>query len=172
MLVCAKRSIVRVGILEDIRFCVSAPDVGFTTALLAWDVRLADYRHNFHYLAADQPAVQLPTRGLRRIRPTLHAQGQARASTCNQAAATGYHRITLAKRSGEGVLDDFAVDVGEAEVTALILERQSFVVDAQQVQQRGVEVVHVDALLDDVVAVVVRAPHDGTALGAAAGHPK
>ena len=45
-------------------------------------------------------------------------------------------------------------------------------VDAQQVQQRGVKVVHVDAVLDDVVSVVVRAAYNGAPLGSAAGHPK
>ena len=60
--------------------------------------------------------------------------------------------------------------VGEAEVAALVLERQSFMVDAEQMQQRRVKVVHMDAVLDDVVAVVVGLADDGAALRAAAGH--
>ena len=39
-------------------------------------------------------------------------------------------------------------------------------------QQRRVKVVHVDAVLDDVVAVVVGLADDGAALRAAAGHPQ
>ena len=46
-------------------------------------------------------------------------------------------------------------DAGEPHVEALELEGQAAVVDAQAVQDRGVEVVDVDRVLDDVVAEVV-----------------
>ena len=45
--------------------------------------------------------------------------------------------------------------VGQAVVAALELERQPRVVDAEQVQDRRVQVVDVDAVLGDVVAEVV-----------------
>ena len=45
-------------------------------------------------------------------------------------------------------------------------------VDAELVQQRGVEVVDVDGILDDVVAEVVRLADDVAALDAGAGHPE
>src|SRR5881396_1108550 len=38
-------------------------------------------------------------------------------------------------------VDDVAVDVRQAAVDAVVADRQLFVVDAQQVQQRGVQVV-------------------------------
>ena len=45
--------------------------------------------------------------------------------------------------------------VGQAVVPALVLERQPGVVDAQAVQDRGVQVVDVDRVRGDVVAEVV-----------------
>ena len=48
--------------------------------------------------------------------------------------------------------------VGQPELAALVLERQPLVVEAQQVQHGGVQVVDVDAVLDDVEAEVVGLP--------------
>ena len=47
------------------------------------------------------------------------------------------------------------LDAGEADVEALELEAQPPVVDAQAVEDRGVQVVDVDRVGDDVVAEVV-----------------
>ena len=47
------------------------------------------------------------------------------------------------------------LDAGQPLVEALELEREPLVVDAQAVQDRGVQVVDVDRVLDDVVAEVV-----------------
>ena len=52
-------------------------------------------------------------------------------------------------------LHDVAVHVGEAVAAALVLERELLVVDAQQVQQRRLEVVDVHRVADDVVAELV-----------------
>ena len=52
-------------------------------------------------------------------------------------------------------LDDLAVHVGQAEVAALEAVGQLGVVEAQQVQDRGVQVVDVDLVLDDVEAELV-----------------
>ena len=43
-------------------------------------------------------------------------------------------------------------DVGEPVITPLVLVGQAFVVDAQQVEDGGVEVVDVDAVAGDAVA--------------------
>ena len=48
-----------------------------------------------------------------------------------------------------------AVDVGQAEVAAGVAVGELGVVEAEQVQDRGVQVVDVDLVLDGVVAVVV-----------------
>ena len=49
----------------------------------------------------------------------------------------------------QGALD-FAVDIGEAEVAALKTIRQPGVVEPEQVQQRGVQIVDVDPVLNGV----------------------
>ena len=45
--------------------------------------------------------------------------------------------------------------VGQAEVAAGVAEGEAFVVEAEQVQDRGLQVVDVDRVLDDVEAEVV-----------------
>jgi len=45
-------------------------------------------------------------------------------------------------------VDDVAVDVGEAVVPAGVAVGELLVVEAHQVEDRGVHVVHVDAVLD------------------------
>ncbi len=47
------------------------------------------------------------------------------------------------------------MDVGEPKVPALVLVREALVVDSQQMQNGGVKVMHVDAVLGDVIAVFV-----------------
>src|SRR5690242_3964210 len=49
----------------------------------------------------------------------------------------------------------FTAHVGEAEVAALETERQLFVVDAEAMQERRVEIVNVDGVFHNVVAKVV-----------------
>ena len=44
------------------------------------------------------------------------------------------------------------MNVGQAELSALVLERQAFVINSHQVQDGGVQVVDVDRVLGDVVA--------------------
>ena len=51
--------------------------------------------------------------------------------------------------------DDLAVDVGQPEVAAGVAIGQPGVIEAQQVEDRGVEVVDVDLVVDGVVAVIV-----------------
>src|SRR5262249_52298961 len=54
------------------------------------------------------------------------------------------------RRSGEQLRDDPSADVGEAEVAALEAVGQPRVVEAEQVQDRGMIVVDVHRVLDDV----------------------
>ena len=68
-------------------------------------------------------------------------------------------------------MHDFAVDVGQPHVAAAEAIGQPLVVDAQEVQHRGVQVVDLDLVLDGVVAVVVGGAVDRAALDAAAGQP-
>ena len=61
--------------------------------------------------------------------------------------------------------------VGQPEVAALEPERQPLVVDAQQVQQRRVQVVDLDDVLHRVVAQLVGRPVRDAALDPAASPP-
>src|SRR5262249_6943917 len=63
------------------------------------------------------------------------------------------------------------LDTRQPLVQPLVLERELLVVDAEQVKHRGVEVVDVARVLDDVVTEVVGLAVDRPALRAAAGHP-
>src|SRR5579883_2990127 len=63
------------------------------------------------------------------------------------------------------------LDAGQALIESLELEREAFVVDAQAVQNGGVQVVHVDRLVDHVVAEVVGLAVDLPSFDSAAGHP-
>src|SRR2546421_508031 len=71
--------------------------------------------------------------------------------------------------SGDDVLDDLAGDIGQAEVTALKAIRQFLVVEAEQVQDRRLQVVDVDRLVDGVETQLVRSSVGKASLCAAAG---
>ena len=55
----------------------------------------------------------------------------------------------------ENWMNQFPVNVGQAEVAALIFERELFVLNTQQMQNCGVKIVDVHGVADDVVAIVV-----------------
>ena len=57
--------------------------------------------------------------------------------------------------STDQALDDVPVHVGQPEVAALEAVGQPRVVEAHQVQDRGLEIVDVHAVLDGVIAEVV-----------------
>src|SRR5262245_38823899 len=74
--------------------------------------------------------------------------------------------------SGKDRLDDIAVDVGEAEIASRVTIGEPLVVQAKQVENGGVEVVGMNEVFGDVVAVVVGLAIDNTAFHAAAGEPR
>ena len=45
-------------------------------------------------------------------------------------------------QSGNHFLDDFPRDVGESEIAALVFEGESFVIDPEQAQHGGVQIMH------------------------------
>ena len=55
--------------------------------------------------------------------------------------------------------------------STLVLERQAFVIDTQAMKQGRVEVMHMNRVFDDVVAVVVRLADGDARLDAAARQP-
>lgn len=58
--------------------------------------------------------------------------------------------------SGEDRVDDFAVYIRQSEVAALEAIGEAFVVDAEEVQERRVEIVNVHGVLHYVVSQLVR----------------
>src|SRR4051794_7926265 len=81
------------------------------------------------------------------------------------------HRRILRSRSRQDVSDDLAVDVGQAEVAARVAEGQLLVVEAEQVQDRGMEVVHAHQGLHGLEPEVIGRAVDRAALDAAPGEP-
>ena len=87
---------------------------------------------------------------------------QVRLPTLPSPARTG---------SGEEVLHHlrFGVHAGELHVNALPLDGELAMVDAELVENGGVEVANVDGVLDDVVAEIIGLAIDGAALDTGAG---
>ena len=56
------------------------------------------------------------------------------------------------------------MDVGQAIIAARVAERQPFVVQAEEVQNRRVEIMDVDAIVGDGNAVVIRGAVDESRL--------
>ena len=73
--------------------------------------------------------------------------------------------------SRDDLLYDLASNVGQSKGTAVVLKRQAFVIEAHQVEHRGVQVVDVDLAFDSVIAKVVCRTVRDAALHAAASQP-
>ena len=65
-------------------------------------------------------------------------------------------------QSGQDARHQLAMHVRQSEVSALIAVGQSFVVNSQQVQDGGVEVMNVNWIADNVDAVVIRFSVNGS----------
>jgi len=68
----------------------------------------------------------------------------ADSATGSAPARLGFAVSIGFPRSGEDLRDDLAVDVGEAVVATRVPIGETCVIDAHQVQDGGVQVVHVD----------------------------
>src|SRR6188472_2798309 len=76
--------------------------------------------------------------------------------------------VGVRPESSHQLLDDACLlDSSQPLIEPLIPIGEALVVDAHEMQHRGVEVVDVDGVLDDVVAEVARLTIDGAALRAA-----
>ena len=75
------------------------------------------------------------------------------------------------RHSGQNFMDHVSVHIRKAEVAARVAVRQLLVVETQQVQERGVQVVDVDIVLHGLEAELVGGAVDLSALDAAAGQP-
>src|SRR4051794_28213960 len=67
--------------------------------------------------------------------------------------------------------NNVAVHVGQTVVAALIFERQARVIDAQQMEDGGVQVVHMHGVGGDVVGEVIGLAEGEAGLDAGAGQP-
>lgn len=72
--------------------------------------------------------------------------------------------------SGENWLQHVTMHIGQSMVAAAMAESQAFVVDAQLVQQRSMDVVNVYGIADDAVAKLVGLSIGDTTFEAATGH--
>ena len=92
---------------------------------------------------------------------------------------TRYPRITLeevVQRAPQRVLlpdgpHDFTMNVGQAIVASLKAIRQPLMVDSQQMQQRGLQIMNVDTVFDGVVTQIIGLADRHAPLHASAGYP-
>ena len=76
------------------------------------------------------------------------------------------------KSLGKQRLDHFAMDVREAELTALEPVGEPLMIDPQLMQQRGMQIVDVDRVLHYIETELVRLAMAGAGLDAATRHPE
>jgi hypothetical protein len=88
---------------------------------------------------AEDDAPVCGVKGIRRGRVGIRLRGAHRQEWIAQAGC----RCTNGVGSGKELRDDVTEDVGEAESAALVAVGEAFVVDAEEVEQGGVEIVHV-----------------------------
>lgn len=66
--------------------------------------------------------------------------------------------VSSAHRSGQDALHDVAVDIGQAEIATRMAIGESFVIEAQQVQHGGVQIMNVDAIFDSPISKFIGVP--------------
>ena len=83
--------------------------------------------------------------------------------------ATGRHTIPVNLR--KDIVDDFTMDIGEAAVGAVIAEGQFFVIDAEQMENGGVQIVTIRFVFDCAPGPFVTLTISNSRLESRAGHP-
>ena len=78
---------------------------------------------------------------------------------------------TASRMLRQDVVDDVAVDIGQPEVAAAVAISQTLVVESDQVQNRGVQVMDVDLVLGDVKAELVGGTISCSRLHPSSGQP-
>ena len=71
----------------------------------------------------------------------------------------------------QNLLNDVAVNIGQAKVAAGIAERQLLMIKTKAMQHRGVQIMHTRWVFDRFESYVVRSTVRGTALDTAASQP-
>src|SRR6185436_11422183 len=75
------------------------------------------------------------------------------------------------RRSRNEILDHFSGNVGQPEIAALKTVSKPSVVESEQAKNRGVEIVYVNGIFDDVPSKLVRLAEYLAALDSAPRHP-
>src|ERR1017187_10108552 len=89
-----------------------------------------------------------------------------------EESGRGRHGCPRHETSRQQGLDHFGFfDAGQAHIEALVLVAETLVVDAELVQDGGLEIAHMDRVAGDVITEVVGFTVDHAALDAATGHP-
>src|SRR5262249_55005141 len=94
-----------------------------------------------------------------------------RGASLSLLTLTHHRRRDDPQDSSENSLHDMTMHIGQAIVPALVLEGQSSVIDAQEMQDGGLEVMDVNRVLGDVVTEVIGSAVSDAGLDATAGHP-
>src|SRR5450631_568636 len=84
---------------------------------------------------------------------------------------TASHPAIRYRELGHDVMDDLPGSVGQAEITTAVRIREFQVIDAEQIQNGGVQVMHVGRFFDGFVPEVISGAVGDAALDAASGHP-
>ena len=74
-------------------------------------------------------------------------------------------------RSGQEILHDVSGDIRQPEITARVTESQCLMIESEQVQNGGVEVVDVNGILGDFASVVVSRTVDEARFHTSASQP-
>src|SRR5207244_2777245 len=81
------------------------------------------------------------------------------------------HSKKSTRDSAQDLVNHLAKNICQAKVAAGVAVGELLVVQAEQVQDGGVQIVHVNLIFDGVIAVVIRSAILHTGLNPAAGHP-
>src|SRR6059058_6030858 len=92
---------------------------------------------------------------------------QCRLIGCGTPGRTGVRRAA----SRDQFIHDAPVHVGEAEIAACVAESELFVVESEQPENGGVQVMHVDLVFDGLKTKFVRGAVNVAAPHTAARHP-
>ena len=80
--------------------------------------------------------------------------------------------VGCALQSSQKLVYDLSGHIRQSKVAALESEGQLLVVDAEAVKHRGVQVVDVDTVFDDVISEIIGLSMDDPSLNAASRHPQ
>jgi len=114
----------------------------------------------------------------------MHAPGTMASGFSGESCGDGRCGVPLGRRVHhaercegrahlrDDVVHDLALHVGQPEIAAGVVVGQLFVIEAEQLQHGGMEIVDVDGLVHGLKAELVGRAEDGAALDPAAGEPR